>query len=534
MASYKITGRRFVRKYSAANKTPTYAASADAIKVAESLCEVPWTETAANVVATFPAHSGNATTDGENVENRDWFDAALFCGEHANGMHRAFANAACYRFTLPDAAVGVSLTELKAPIFSDPYNAHGARVALYTSSSPDLPMACAVCRKGSSADDSAAAQANNGTESTPATEWYSTNTHVEGVAPRRSDGTSWFANAGAAFIRPTGGLALQKYLFVFILLERYDVARNGYLEGSSYSEPTFGLTTAEAISGWTDGETVDCGQEGTELVIRSNNVQEPVGLEVFTANVHVLVNWNANSESPYTSGSLGAGQMAVSEVYARFHNGEAVKKDGGGWKIGVGFVAERGFGAGAFFYANRNIAHLVLSHALVPFSVSDGFAVKKIRFNWAGDPGGEFGKYLRVVGDVVYNVWIADGVVTAHDGPEFSNSGLYDVNEKTVGRWRLVDSFWAPDRVQSKSDPWPAEEFVHESPLSGIEVSRKRPYTLLLTAYVGRDAVERLIDYSAESVLCEAGMIEGELYDLYGGLLEVCVNCWSPKITLVG
>ena len=258
MASYKITGKRFVRKYTAANKTPTYAAGADAVKVAESLCEVPWSNTSPDVVATFPAHSGNDKTDGENVTNRDWFDAALFCGEHANGMHRAFANGACYRFTLPDAAVGVSLTELKARIFSDPYNAYGARVALFTSSSPDVPMACATCRKGSSADESTSAQSNNGTESTPATEWYSTNTHVEGVAPRRSDGTGWFANAGAAFIRPAGGLELQKYLFVFVLLERYDVARNGYLEGSSYSDPKFDITLSAAVQGLVEDEVNDC------------------------------------------------------------------------------------------------------------------------------------------------------------------------------------------------------------------------------------------------------------------------------------
>ena len=170
MASYKITGKRFLRKYTAETLTSTYAAEADAVKIAERLCEVPWMPPARDIVSTFPAHSGNEKTDGDNITNRDWFDAALFCGEHANGMHRAFANGACYRFTLPDAAVGISLTELKARIFSDPYNSYGARVALFTSSSPDVPMACATCRKGSSADESTSAQSNNGTESTPATE----------------------------------------------------------------------------------------------------------------------------------------------------------------------------------------------------------------------------------------------------------------------------------------------------------------------------------------------------------------------------
>lgn len=257
MFNYRVTGKRFVREYRSATMTPTYSAAADAEKIATTLCDVAWKEVAKNVVATMPAHAGNAATDADNVSNQQYFDAALFCGEHTNGQHRAFANAACYRFTMPDSAVGVTLAELRARIFSDPYNAAGARVALFTSDDPDVPTACQTCRRGSSDDMTPSAQSNNGSSSVAATEWYSTNTHVEGVAPRRSDGTSWYANSGTAVIRPQGGIELGKYLFVFVLLENYGVARNGYLEGASYAINQFEIAVEDEIEGWSVDVTED-------------------------------------------------------------------------------------------------------------------------------------------------------------------------------------------------------------------------------------------------------------------------------------
>ena len=246
MANYNLTGARFVRKYDSALATPTYAAQAEAEKIASSLCTVKWTKSSVKT-ASFPAHEDDA-----NLANRENFDAALFCTGHKGGMHDCHASAACYRFTLPDAAVGITLTELAASVCCDPYNAAGARVAVYTSSDAAVPMECAICRKGSSADETPGAQSRDGND------WISTNTHAEGVAPRQVVTGGWVMGEGRAVIRPTGGLALQKYLFVFVLMENYATARNGYLEGSAYAAPRFAITTSSPVAGWTAGATVDC------------------------------------------------------------------------------------------------------------------------------------------------------------------------------------------------------------------------------------------------------------------------------------
>lgn len=256
MANYKITGKRFLRKYTASSRTQTYSALSDAEMVSAKLGTVPWEESPVDQ-SVFPAHSGKSeSSDAENVKDRDKYDAALFCADHSDGRHRAYANAACYRLSFPDSAQGVNLTEIAVKIYSDPYNSLGARVAVFASDSDTPPMDCFTCRTGSSSDTSAEAQTNNGTETAPATEWYSTNTHVEGVSPRQERDNSWFPAQGTAIIRPAGGLALKKYLYVFVLLENYAVARNGFLEGSSYATPTFDLTTDAEIDGW-DGDSED-------------------------------------------------------------------------------------------------------------------------------------------------------------------------------------------------------------------------------------------------------------------------------------
>lgn len=265
MAKYKITGKRFLRKYSAPSRTPTYSAHLDAEKIAANLGSIEWEEVSERE-ATFPAHSGKSeASDAENIETRNIYDAALFCGEHTDGKHRAFANAACYRFIIPDSAANVHLTELSVRVNSDPYNSTGARISVYVSDESTPPLDCATCRTGSSSDVSSSAQTNNGADGSPATEWYSTNTHVEAVSPRREEGGNWFATSGQAIIRPEGGLLLKKYLYVFVLLENYAVARNGFLEGASYAEAEFELSVDSEIFGWSSTGVNDTTKTGLVL-----------------------------------------------------------------------------------------------------------------------------------------------------------------------------------------------------------------------------------------------------------------------------
>ena len=42
MATYKIIGKRFLRKYTADVRTPVYAAATDAARIVAELCKVPW------------------------------------------------------------------------------------------------------------------------------------------------------------------------------------------------------------------------------------------------------------------------------------------------------------------------------------------------------------------------------------------------------------------------------------------------------------------------------------------------------------
>lgn len=492
MAIYKVKGERFVRKYTANQRTPTYAAGADAIRVAESLCDVEWSAVGKSVVATFPAHSGNSETDKDNVANRDWFDAALFCGEHANSMHRAFANGACYRFTLPDSAVGVSLAELKARIYSDPYNANGARIAICTSSSPDLPMACATCRNGSSDDASTVAQTNNGTESTPATEWYSTNTHVEGVAPRRSDGSSWFANSGTAFVRPAGGLELQKHLFVFVLLERYDVARNGYLEGSSYADPTFEISLSSAVQDLVEGETNDCSYVAApvEFEIVGDGVLPDVTGDVSGALSIVLTAAGTKltgGESGFSEGFAGIADevspvnsiQGVRGAYARIGLGDFEACPIGEALVsrkrnGVGFCVKQFDGieveSAAGAKASPRVVSVASSAMIVPFSIPCSMKPNAVRMDWSSWLDSN-----TPTEGTVFNLWINRGnYVTDYDLDVLKNRAIYDATSRVVGNWELVGTV-------------PASEGSALLPVDGLESSIG---SFMVTAYVPQENID--------------------------------------------
>lgn len=235
---YKIKGARFLRKYTARTSTPTYAAETDAQTIVDLFCEVPWQPVAVDQ-ATMTSHS-EATAEGDtmsgldrNVVERDGFDAALFCAGHAGGMHRAYANAACYIFELPDSAIGKTLTALSARVTSDPYNAAGARLHIFTGSTAEIPMNCHTLR----GEDSSGQVVADGST-------------LSAVAPRESrtsgSSTTWHAKTATATLEPTGGLTLQKYLFVFVGLESYSTVRGNWLEGCSFirNELEMELSTA--------------------------------------------------------------------------------------------------------------------------------------------------------------------------------------------------------------------------------------------------------------------------------------------------
>ena len=246
--TYKLKGARWLRMWTAADRSSVYAAQSEAQKIADTLCDVPWTRAKSDGPAMFPLTAAKSLD--ENPANRDLFDAALFCADHSDGAHRAYANAAKYLFELPT-TTGVHLNSVKVHVESDAYNALGARIAVHLLSSAELPTDCATVRTGAA--------------------------HAEGVAARRTeerDGRNyWYSNWADVTI--TGGTSespaaigdLKQYLAVFVGMENYATSRNEWLEGASYIRNLIEIETDAVVTGWTDGGTYDCSDAGTAVLL---------------------------------------------------------------------------------------------------------------------------------------------------------------------------------------------------------------------------------------------------------------------------
>lgn len=252
MATYKIKTRRYIRKYTAAEKLPVSAALIDAQRVVDELCTVPW-EQAAETTSVITSHDESELDS--NVSNRDRFDAALFCADHSNGAHRAYANAACYKIPFPTGTAGKKITSLKVRVTSDAYNAAGARIALVTNSTGVIPTSCAECR-GEVAGGIHAAGVAPQTIQTVGGQRYGYPTIADcifNVSPGEGE-----------YALPTGGLTLGSYLYVFVLMENYNTVRGNWLEGSSCIVNQIEIETDAAITGWTDGGTIGLTADPTK------------------------------------------------------------------------------------------------------------------------------------------------------------------------------------------------------------------------------------------------------------------------------
>lgn len=242
--AYRIHGARYLRKYSAAEKSSCYSYMADVRKIANTLCTVPWERVSGDIPATTTIH----TEEGLdwNEPERDRFDAAEWCGEHSEGYHRAFAQAACYVFKLPTSAVGKSIEKIRVNVTSDPYNPYGARIAAMTSATLDIPMDCDTVRQGEmfrAPDDEGL-----------------------GAAPRifvkdaKTGKETWYSNNEIVELVPGETLAAKQYLFVFVCLENYNRGRDGWIEGSSYIDNDVELTLSAAASDLIENELNDLSQ----------------------------------------------------------------------------------------------------------------------------------------------------------------------------------------------------------------------------------------------------------------------------------
>lgn len=240
MSKCKIIGQRFLRKYTAPKKTPVYSAQIDVQTIAKTLCDVKWEKVSVKDAAM--AYHDDKLLDN-NVVERDAFDAALFCSDHKDGLHLAHANAAVYVYAMPDSAIGKTLSSLKINVTSDPYNANGARLHVMTSAELAIPTNCRICR---GEDESGNIIADGSTLSRVAVRTVKT---VSGT-------DYWYPTNETATIAPAS-LTLQKYLFVFVLMENYATVRGNWIEGCSYISNNVEIETVENVDGWTDGETYD-------------------------------------------------------------------------------------------------------------------------------------------------------------------------------------------------------------------------------------------------------------------------------------
>ena len=239
--TYRLKGRRHLRMYTAPNLTPSTAAGSDVAAISDRFCEVPWTAAPLDAYPCFPTYA--AAKVDENAGSRACFDAAEWCAEHdAAKRHRAYAQAAIYRFALPPEARAVTLESVAVTVTCDPYTPQGARVAAMLTDADDLPTECALVR--------------------------TMDAHAEGVAPRTAvtnagtGAVTWYETTATADLAI--GSSGRKWLLVFIGLEDYR-ARNGWLEGAAMIGGV-SATFSAPVPGWSETAPVDLRFDGASTV----------------------------------------------------------------------------------------------------------------------------------------------------------------------------------------------------------------------------------------------------------------------------
>ena len=424
MATYKIRTKRYIRKYTAAEKLPVSAALIDAQRVVDELCNVPW-EQAAATTAVITSHDESELD--ANVSNRDRFDAALFCADHANGAHRAYANAACYKIPFPTGTAGKKVTSLKVRVTSDAYNAAGARIALVTNSTGVIPTSCAECRGEGSGGIHAAGVAPQ-TIQTVGGQRYGYPTIADcifNVSPGEGE-----------YALPTGGLTLGSYLYVFVLMENYNSVRGNWLEGSSCIVNQIEIVTDSAITGWTDGALIDLtGSTENELKIVKDGILPYIPGSAPVGEVHVAVRTDANpiieddgSQTPVRPATGDKAAAAIGRLFSAFYEGKSeipLSTSTSTSTSGAAFNITRTTEPHVTHDSDRPVDTDVLridSAALVvPFVFPRDFTPVRVVLTLNSQLS-----TLNLSPGARFNVFLADGYLTSLTEEQLKNPGLYD------------------------------------------------------------------------------------------------------------
>ena len=459
MATYRIAGRRWLRKYTAPQISPVYAASVDARMVVESLCDVPWKRTFTKD-ARMTYHTDEVISEDPeitgldmNVIIRDSFDAALFCADHKGGQHRAFANVACYRYTMPDEAVGKSISALNIQVTSDPYNSNGVRLHTFTNTTGEIPMNCHVLR----GEDSGGEIIDDGTTAV-------------GVAPRttetRGNTEYWYPTITTATLEPSGGMVLQRYLFIVVALESYSTVRGNWLEGSSFITNDVSIDISAPVEGWSGTEVNDLSDSDGIIeipVVRHGTTQCNFSEVSCMYGVAVLSNgddfigaFDADGRRRYSIPSYQRQLYApeaydadptrfyvgLRALYAKFYGGnmEMAKRPHARLRSGAGFSVRPhtwtilDAGGAEASVQGWSIAASVTALA---FSAPLSLSVIKMRLDWGASGSGTGG----TVNGGHYNFWLKRGAYV-DNLPEslVKNPDIYTAAKSSVDGWEYLGS----------------------------------------------------------------------------------------------
>lgn len=428
MATYKLIGQRNLRKYTEAKTSPTYAAAIEAQTIVDSLCQIPWKKVSArDATMTYHTEETVAEIDGQkinglemNVRIRDEFDAALFCADHSGGQHRAYANAAVYHYVLPDGALP-KLTRLVAKVTSDPYNSAGARISILTNSTGVIPTNCNECRTGDA--------------------------HADGVAPRTvAANRNWFPTmADCVFSStpgegetalPSGGLQLQKHLFVFVLMESYSTVRGNWLEGCSFIKNKISIETDAAIQGWTDGETYDLTtNDASGFVIVKDGILPCIPGAAPVGEIHVAVRADANpiieddgSQTPIRTATGDKAAAAIGRIFSAFYSGNMeISRPGAGPSRprGAAFnitrTTEPHVSSDSDLPVDTDVLRIDSTALVVPFAYPRDFTPARVVLTLNSQIS-----TLKLSPGARFNVFVAEGYLTSLTDEQLKNPGLYD------------------------------------------------------------------------------------------------------------
>lgn len=400
MATYRLKGKRYLRLFEPAGATAAYNSKTDAHNIADTMCTLPWTRSSDNNPAVLPVHSGEShDSDAANVLNRMSFDACEFCADHDDKTfrHKVYANAACYVFKLPAGASGLTLSSLSVAVSSDPYNAYGARVALLTNSTGDIPTKCSDVRTGGYWD--------------PEQSKYVTDEsfYKQGFAPRTvtttaTGATKWLSNLQTATFTPTNGVIIGSYLYITIQMEQY-FERNNFLEGASCLGADVTVVLSGVISGYDDGALIDCTTDySTSFKVCEDSVVPDItgaiggviAVNVISTGTVPRLNESLQCLDPtQVTDEISAANLyaGLRTLYGKFATGDVVagdikftnphyKRFGAGFSIKqsnlIGYVDSSGN------VAIPSTLALTASTLLIPFGLPTQFKAQRIVFDWRG------------------------------------------------------------------------------------------------------------------------------------------------------